>query len=326
MCVKTRFILGLLLVQLFNPILCVPLKHNIEKRSIFGSFPMQMLTNSPLKSMMCNPLDDIENEFVLQTAPIHFVASVLVQPFICLALNSARDLQQQEQHVIKERSIAVKAVTGVAKRTIFGEFFFANLVMAVRNMNRKFWNVYNTTLNDLKAEFNPQITTSTIKNRPTEAASKKDIVNVNREDDVKVLSRKGRGIAFLPYLAKFSGWTMIMVAGTAASTAVELGMRDLHEKSTLERKSFDCKKNNYGCMQNVCWTNCGPRLGSFDWCITLNTTITIDQMRLDDENGVLRIEAAYCEKDSDCNPCWTCGGICRMESNDLNGELLKNNN
>lgn len=71
----------------------------------------------------------------------------------------------------------------------------------------------------------------------------------------------------------------------------------------LARRTIDCNLNNSGCMQNMCWTNCGPRLYSADWCyVTKNHTVPKKEIKI-----------VSCEKDSDCNPCWKCAFTCTME-------------
>lgn len=29
-----------------------------------------------------------------------------------------------------------------------------------------------------------------------------------------------------------------------------------------------CSTNNFGCLNNRCWINCGPRVNKVDWCFT----------------------------------------------------------
>lgn len=38
-------------------------------------------------------------------------------------------------------------------------------------------------------------------------------------------------------------------------------------ESRLRRQVINCRLNNYGCLEGVCWSNCGPRLRSGDWCL-----------------------------------------------------------
>lgn len=74
-------------------------------------------------------------------------------------------------------------------------------------------------------------------------------------------------------------------------------------KISYIKQRMDCSKNNYGCMQNICWTNCGPRNTSADWCFTTN------QQSSNSEN----VTFAHCVKYTDCNPCWQCGASCILE-------------
>lgn len=65
-----------------------------------------------------------------------------------------------------------------------------------------------------------------------------------------------------------------------------------------------CSSNNFGCLDYRCWANCGPRLEKHDWCFTT------------------KAGHKSCERDEDCDPCWTCVSKCYKEA----GASINNNN
>lgn len=107
----------------------------------------------------------------------------------------------------------------------------------------------------------------------------------------------------LPHVGNFAKWSGIFsIAGAASSyTAHILEEKDIEK---LRRKSIDCNSNNYGCLSNMCWSNCGPRINSADWCFSTkeaNTSKTVT-----------------CQHDSECKPCWKCASDCFMEIEQVN--------
>lgn len=96
-----------------------------------------------------------------------------------------------------------------------------------------------------------------------------------------------------------------LVAANAAGTAIDMSMRGQQDMGIIQnlnepqnRAKIDCKTNEYGCMQGMCWTNCGPRLDAGDWCFTTkNETVSV--------RNIMR-----CSNRDDCDPCWSCAGDC----------------
>lgn len=145
--------------------------------------------------------------------------------------------------------------------------------------------------------------------KPTFALRKKILLRKTRD-----LVRQKRVIpAFVAPAARIVGWTVGMaVAGAAASVAGAVATDQLaerREKEQLKRLKIDCTKNNAGCFESLCWANCGPRLHSSDWCFTAKTIHK-------DKN---KTEIAKCVYASDCDPCWSCGTTCYMDTIIENG-------
>lgn len=122
-------------------------------------------------------------------------------------------------------------------------------------------------------------------------------------------NNRSRRFAYIPILiqiAKMGGVAgTVIVAGTATSF-IDSAIKEKYAKDAEERlirRSIDCSQNNFGCIENLCWTNCGPRLSSADWCITTDGTKGINNT----------VQVAKCEKDGDCNKCWPCATSCKME-------------
>lgn len=88
----------------------------------------------------------------------------------------------------------------------------------------------------------------------------------------EVNNRNVRAIpAFVVPAVKMIGYTAGIIAGGAAVSAIDIKMREyaaIKAEERLRRKIITCDQGNYGCIQNICWTNCGPRLDSSDWCFT----------------------------------------------------------
>lgn len=113
-------------------------------------------------------------------------------------------------------------------------------------------------------------------------------------------------------VGRYAGWTLAMIMAGAATSSIDTAMKEKSHLKTLDlvKKTFTCDKNNFGCVANVCWTNCGPRLDAADWCLTMKTKET----KTSKNNTSTSIEFASCERDADCNPCWPCGGSCILEN------------
>lgn len=76
---------------------------------------------------------------------------------------------------------------------------------------------------------------------------------------------------------------------------------------SLNRSRIDCRQNNFGCSDNICWTNCGPRLQSDDFCFTSSPTGKSSHSII---VANVTLNLAMCIKDSDCDPCWSCASSC----------------
>lgn len=120
------------------------------------------------------------------------------------------------------------------------------------------------------------------------------------------------GTILIP-VAKMAGVAgTIVIAGTATSF-IDAAVKEAANRRQLEelrRLSIDCTQNNYGCLQNYCWANCGPRLASGDWCVTAK------------KNKNNTLEVATCKTKEDCNKCWPCASTCTMEGGINNGALV----
>lgn len=76
---------------------------------------------------------------------------------------------------------------------------------------------------------------------------------------------------------------------------------------SLNRSRIDCRQNNFGCSDSICWTNCGPRLQSDDFCFTSSPTGKSSHSII---VANVTLNLAMCIKDSDCEPCWPCASSC----------------
>lgn len=128
-------------------------------------------------------------------------------------------------------------------------------------------------------------------------------------DGLDVNNNRSRRFALLPFV--IPAVKMIGVAGTivlagTATSFIDSAIKEKYAKDQEERlirRTIECIQNNFGCLENYCWSNCGPRLASADWCVTTDGEKV--------ENNT--IQAARCIKDSDCDKCWSCATSCRME-------------
>lgn len=134
----------------------------------------------------------------------------------------------------------------------------------------------------------------------------------------QTLVRKARALpaAFLPAIGKFAGWTAAMAIAGIATTAADVAIRDMVAKDNearLARQTIDCDLNHFGCIQGLCWTNCGPRLSAADWCFTTKN------------DSVNNPELVSCKFDRECDSCWSCGTACILEgaSLDKNGVISR---
>lgn len=124
----------------------------------------------------------------------------------------------------------------------------------------------------------------------------------------QTLSRQKRLAPGVIIAAKMLGWSVGMtVAGVGFAVAGAYAADYLvqqRENEPLKRARIDCHSNNAGCFENICFTNCGPRLMSSDWCYTATSI----------QKGSNNTVFAACTKDSDCDPCWPCASTCQTDS------------
>lgn len=96
-------------------------------------------------------------------------------------------------------------------------------------------------------------------------------------------------------------WGGIYVVGSAGSKYIERKMDQSFDQEDNERANWNCHKNNFGCMRGRCWTNCGPRVKTADYCYT---TYKIPQ------NTTEKVKLIKCNYDSQCANCLPCGTTC----------------
>lgn len=63
---------------------------------------------------------------------------------------------------------------------------------------------------------------------------------------------------------------------------------------------MNVKKNNVGCLEGLCWSECGFDINSPGWCFTNKGFLNNNKTEI----------AAKCNFDSDCEPCWGCVTDC----------------
>lgn len=74
------------------------------------------------------------------------------------------------------------------------------------------------------------------------------------------------------------------------------------------RAKIDCAQNQYGCLQNMCVSQCGPRLDKADWCYVGKNATAVSG----GDKKKKRMEIAECEIATDCDPCWPCARTCNL--------------
>lgn len=122
--------------------------------------------------------------------------------------------------------------------------------------------------------------------------------------------------AFGKFAAKYTAWLAVMIgAGVTTSAAEQYFINHYQQKQieSLKRRSVDCTTNSFGCLNNRCWRNCGPRLTSSDWCITTNGDYKNNTKFDLKKNATItrkEWEAAACDHDDECTPCLQCQKSC----------------
>lgn len=77
----------------------------------------------------------------------------------------------------------------------------------------------------------------------------------------------------------------------------------------INRTHINCLGNNYGCLEGLCWTDCGPRSSIDTFCFTANPDPNQNKnifLQVKDKN----VTISQCDNDSQCHPCWPCATVC----------------
>lgn len=79
----------------------------------------------------------------------------------------------------------------------------------------------------------------------------------------------------------------------------------------FQRSRVNCSDMDHGCLDNVCWTSCGPRLSHRDYCFTFAPDMTrTSSHSIKVNNQTVRL--TFCNNDSECNACWSCATTCTL--------------
>lgn len=79
----------------------------------------------------------------------------------------------------------------------------------------------------------------------------------------------------------------------------------------FQRSRVNCSDMDYGCLDNVCWTSCGPRLSHRDYCFTYSPDMNRTSSHSIKVNNQT-VHLTFCNTDSDCNSCWPCATTCTL--------------
>lgn len=161
------------------------------------------------------------------------------------------------------------------------------------------------------------------------------------------ISKRNTGKILQKFIEILGIGGVTLLAGVGITEYSNMRSQQL-EEATLVRARLNCKKNNFGCFDGYCWSNCGPRLSSGDWCFTFDgdaakiakiaisnstvqvinnsTTIPIygdgknatfklsETDEYNNKNVSLKfIPYAKCSFMSECDPCFVCAGNCIKE-------------
>lgn len=145
---------------------------------------------------------------------------------------------------------------------------------------------------------------------------------------IRIKRSKGQRVADIAQRAASKVWraskkvfiyTIILVGGTVVGNEVLKKVDEWSGPVYLERVQVNCKANNYGCAEKLCWANCGPRMRANDWCFTgppkeFQGKLMFTTLKDNHTQKETSFTYIVCEKDSDCNPCWGCAGSCMLGS------------
>lgn len=164
---------------------------------------------------------------------------------------------------------------------------------------------YNDLIQKAKEVFSDKSNTTTTTPRP-----------MLRRNNQVARNRRAIGAVVGRFVAKYTAWLAVMVAaGVTSSAAEQYFIYHFNEKAmeSMKRRTIDCTSNNFGCLNNLCWTNCGPRLTSNDWCIASNgvyTNVTTFDVQTNHTTTRKKMHPAVCEHDDDCEACFRCQKSC----------------
>lgn len=240
------------------------------------------------------------------------IVQLFFQTFVlCLPVPISSPIREKNEHKIKKRSVptALRIINVVQLLVLRITAFFIGASVGSRIVDR--FNDGNIS----KIDEQPTIHRST----PSFQENK------NKKTPFEIIYRIRRSIhndtanatpirtvravpAFVVPLAqataRLAGWTMAMIAAGAATSSIDTALKEESMRRQMIKKTFACNLNNFGCVSNLCWANCGPRINEADWCLTTMKKKTTKN------NNETAMELAACNKDSDCDPCMPCGGTC----------------
>lgn len=83
----------------------------------------------------------------------------------------------------------------------------------------------------------------------------RSVRKVNTKTSIKTHVRNARAVpAFVHTAGRLGGWTLAMILAGTATSAIDTHMKEENaiKQISMPKKTFDCKKNNYGCLANTC--------------------------------------------------------------------------
>lgn len=226
---------------------------------------------------------------------IKFVLWLLMSQFLINTLVVCKNVPQNRAHKIEKRNVIAVARAFHSMRHPIWKL----LGFTIATSPNKIINAFDENDRETDTASNQQNNSTILRTSPRFAKMQQPKI------------RNARAVG-LNTVGRYVGWTLAMIMAGAATSSIDTAMKERSQLRTLDlvKKTFICDKNNFGCVANVCWTNCGPRVDAADWCLTMKTTET----RTTKNNTSTSIEFASCERDADCNPCWPCGGTCILEN------------
>lgn len=106
-----------------------------------------------------------------------------------------------------------------------------------------------------------------------------------------------------------------LFGGIGASEYYIQRIQQQQQRSATENTKFECEVQKFGCFEGYCWSHCGPRPKSDDWCfVTSNNNNNNNFTMASISNGTLFIPYLKCVTPSECDPCLQCAGVCTQEN------------